>query len=249
MNRRDFSKKTLSAILAYGLLDSLFASNAFLPAIRPIAGKWAIELDAICRDLRLEKIPQTLWQEQVESLFNRVPLEDILQFIDFERLSKGFEFPDLGVNTRYVKFPPLDGLPARTAFAKKIFGLKKDRAIIPHGHSNMCSAHLVIKGSFRQRHYDKVREEQDHLLIRPTIDRTARPGDSSSISDERDNIHWFVAETEAAFTFDVIMTNLNEKAYDIHNLDILEGVTTKDGLIRAPKLDVETALKKYGKMH
>ena len=67
--------------------------------------------------------------------------------------------------------------------------------------------------------------------------------------DEKDNVHWFIANTETAFTFDVIMLDLNEKPYDIHNLDIFEKQDLSDGNMQVPILDVETALKKYGKQH
>ena len=174
-------------------------------------------------------------------------LDDILKFIDFENLIKGFEFPDLGVNTRPVKFPKLDGLPDKTIYQKKIFGMKKDRAIIPHGHSNMASSHLILRGEMHLRNYEKISEEDNTLIIKPTVDRIIRPGESSSISDEKDNVHWFIANTDTAFTFDVIMLDLNGKQYDIHNLDIDEKQDLSDGTMRVPVLDVNTALKKYGK--
>lgn len=248
-NRREFLKQSLGTVLTFALLDSLFASNAFQPAVRPIAAQWVKELNEICQDLKLQRLSQGLWQTQVEQLFQKIELAELLQFIDFERLIKGLQYPDLGVATRPVQFPKLEGLPERTVFVKKIFGMKKGRAIIPHGHSNMASAHLVLKGGFHMRHYEKVDGQADHLLVRPTIDRMAGAGDVSSVSDERDNVHWFVANTETAFTFDVIMLNLNQKEYDIQNIDILDGESLSNGLIRAKILKVEDALKKYGKGH
>ena len=247
--RRIFIKNMLGAVLSYAVLDSLFAAQAFQPAVQPITGHWAKQLNEICQDLKLQRLSPTLWQEQVEALLAKIELPELLRFIDFERLIKGMEYPDLGVATKSVVLPKLEGLPERTVFVKKIFGMKKGRAIIPHGHSNMASAHLVLKGDFHMRHYEKEEEQSGHLLIRPSIDRTASPGDCSSISDERDNVHWFIANTETAFTFDVIMLNLNERAYDIHNIDIQDGEQLSNGLIRAKKMDVEAALKKYGNGH
>jgi hypothetical protein len=72
-------------------------------------------------------------------------------------------------------------------------------------------------------------------------------GESSSISDEKDNVHWFIADSATAFTFDVIMLDLHDKLYDIHNLDIYKKQDLSDGTMKVPILDVETALKKYGK--
>lgn len=246
-SRRRFSRQLIQGVLSFALLESLVLTDASGQAIKPITDHWAKELETMCADLKRQDIGLSAWQDQVETLFRRISLPDLLQFIDFDRLSKGFAFPDLGVHTKPVRFPSLSGLPPRTSFVKKIFGLKKNRAIIPHGHSNMVSAHLVLQGELALRHYDKISEESQHLIIRPTIDRLVGVGDASSISDERDNIHWFIAQSEAAFTFDVIVLDLAEQAYDIHNLDIEAGESLADGLIRAPKLDVETALKKYGK--
>lgn len=126
--------------------------------------------------------------------------------------------------------------------------MKKDRAIIPHGHSNMASAHLILKGELHLRQYEKIRQEEDSLIIRASVDRITKTGEYSSISDEKDNVHWFTANTQTVFTFDVIMLDLNNKTYDIHNLDIFEKQDLQDGTQRVPILNVENALKKYGKI-
>ncbi|MCB9081059.1 MAG: hypothetical protein H6555_05030 [Lewinellaceae bacterium] len=249
MDRREFTKDVFAAVTSFALLDSLFAFNAITNPIKPILDHWAIRLNEYCRDLNNQSITATEWQSQVEALYTQIELADILKFIDFANLTKGFTYPDLGVNTKPVNFPKLTGLPERTAFVKKIFGMQKDRAIIPHGHSNMASAHLVLKGEMHLRHYEKISTEGHHLIIKPTIDKVLRTGGCSSISDEKDNVHWFIANTPSAFTFDVIMLDLQGKPYDIHNLDIFAGKGLSDGTFKVPILDVETALKKYGKNH
>lgn len=249
MDRSAFLKQLLATVTSFALLDSLLATEAIGRPIRPITDHWALQLQTYCADLRRAAITPAEWQAHVECLFARVPLEDLLRFIDFERLVKGFDYPDLGVSTRPVVFPKLAGLPEKTVFVKKVFGMQRDRAIIPHGHSNMASAHLVLRGELHLRHYAKVRQEDQHLVIRPTIDRIASPGESSSISDERDNVHWFIAQTATAFTFDVIMLDLADQPYDIHNLDMDARHDLRDGTLRVPVLDVETALRKYGKAH
>jgi hypothetical protein len=157
------------------------------------------------------------------------------------------------VSIKPVDFPKLHGLPPQYAFYKKIFGLKKGRAIIPHGHKNMVSAHLIIKGEFELKHYDKVEEDGGHMIIRPTIDKIAAVGSASSISDEKNNVHWFKTRSDYAFTFDVIMTNLDPqhgRPYEIDNIDPLTAEKLSGNLLRVRKLDVDEALKKYGKeMH
>jgi hypothetical protein len=272
LERRDFTKRFLATAFSVSFLETLFtgcsdqkhhnlvkARNEKLqisetnkiiekPAAE-ILNHWAIELNEICNDLRTDKISQRIWQGQIDKLFARIELKELLNFIDFEKLIEGFEYPDLGVNTKVVNFPEMDGLPPELFFIKKIFGVKEGRSIIPHGQSNMVSAHLVLEGEFSLKHFDKIREEKKHLVIKPTIDKVISKGDYSNISDEKDNVHWFTARSKTAFTFDVIMTGLNRKQYDIQNIDIREGEKISDGLIRAEKIDVRTALKKYGKDH
>ena len=247
MNRREFNKELLNTVVNFALIDTLFMYNAFGNNIKPIVNHWAIRLNEYCSDLRIESITTYEWQKLISELYREIDLNEILKFIDFDNIIKGFQHPELGVNTKTVKFPKLTGLPEKTAFVKKVFGMKKDRAIIPHGHSNMTSAHLILNGEMHLRHYEKIRQEEQNLIIKPTLDKIVKVGDSSSISDEKDNIHWFVSNTETAFTFDVIMLDLKNKPYDIHNLDIYEKKDLKDGTFRVPILDVEKALKKYGK--
>ena len=249
MDRREFAKGFLSTVTSFALMDALFTFNAIGKNIKPITDHWAVSLNEFCADLKTGSISVIQWQEKIEELYSKIAPEEILKFIDFNNLIKGLQYPDLGVTTKPVKFPRLEDLPANTVFVKKIFGMKKDRAIIPHGHSNMASAHFILKGEMHLRHYEKIAQDGQHLIIKPTIDRMAKIGESSTISDDKDNIHWFIANTETAFTFDVIMLDLNNKQYDIHNLDIYESEDLKNGTIKAPILDVETALKKYGKQH
>ncbi len=247
MNRRDFNKNIIYSVMSYSLMSSLFSANSIENKVKPITQHWAKRLNEYCSDLKKNSITIEEWRNLIGQLYQQIELKDLLQFIEFENLTKGFEYPDLGVNTKMVKFPKLEGLPKRTAFIKKIFGMKKDRAIIPHGHSNMVSAHLILQGEMHLRHYDKIRIEDEMMIVKPTVDKIIQVGDSSSISDDRDNVHWFIANSNAAFTFDVIMVNLNEKKYDIHNLDIYEKEKLSDDNLRVPILDVNTALKKYGK--
>ena len=249
MDRRVFMKQMLTSVTSFALMDALFAYNAINPKIKPIIDHWALRLHEYCLDLDKQQLTPEQWQQKIEELFNRIPLQELLEFISFQKLIKGFEFPDLGVHTKKVFFPKLTGLPEKTIFIKKIFGMKKDRAIIPHGHSNMASAHLLLQGEMHLRHYERIHQEENSLIIKPTIDKIIKSGDSSSISDDKNNIHWFIAKTPMAFTFDVIMINLNKKAYDIHNLDMDESIALHNGTLKVPILDVNTALKKYGKHH
>src|SRR5262249_16085471 len=59
------------------------------------------------------------------------------------------------------------------------------------------------------KHYDRVEDNKDHYLIKPTIDRVFKPGEPSTISDHKDNVHWFKAEEEGACIFNIHVMNYN----------------------------------------
>ena len=252
-SRREFLQTGFNALVSYALFDTLFARDAFGRAIQPFTQKLARELNDLCLDLRQHTITLVQWQKRVEKFLAQVDLKDLLRLIDFDQLTKNFEFPDLGVNTKAVRLPKLEDLPEQYAFFSKIFGVKQGRAIIPHGHKNMVSAHLVLRGEFELRHYDKLEDQGDHLIITPTIDTLATAGKASSISDDKNNIHWFITRSDYAFTFDVIMTNIDPafgKPYDIENIDPAAAEKISGNLLRVKKLSVDEALQKYGKeMH
>jgi len=246
MNRRELSESLISGIASYALLRTLFQRQAFAASIKPLADPWLHGLHEMSRDLRGGALTPGEWQIKVNELFDRVSLEALLTRIDFERLVTGLELPDRGVNTRDVIFPELQGLPARLAFHSKVFGMKKDRAVIPHGHRNMVSCHYVLRGAFRLRQYNRVADDSTHLIIEPTIDQRALVGSHSAISDERNNVHWLIALTDESFTYDVLVTNLGDRKTEINNIDPDGAEKVAGNRLRARKLSVDEALGKYG---
>lgn len=261
INRRQFSKKLFGTAISVFLLETLFGCtdgpdrnfSGTNKIVAPTAARelnhWALDLQVYCGDLRAGKLTPAEWQGQLDRLFSRIELDDLLELIDFERLQANLELPDLGVSTKTVRFPRIEGLPSETAFHKKVFGMRRGRAIIPHGHSNMASGHMVLRGQLHLRQYDKVRIEDGAMEIMPRISETIGRGKFSSISDDRNNVHWFVAVSGPAYTFDVIMLDLGGFKYDIHNLDMDLARKTSNGALRVPLMPVAGALKKYGKTH
>src|SRR5262249_60239314 len=124
-----------------------------------------------------------------------------VKLIDLDKLAKDTKLPDNGAASLGVDLSKVEGMPKRYVFGKQIFALKKGRAIVPHGHDNMCTGFIVLRGNFAGKHYDRVEDNRDHYLIKPTIDRTFKPGESSTVNDHRDNVHWFTAESGTGFIF------------------------------------------------
>jgi hypothetical protein len=246
MNRRELLKSLAGSVASYALFRTVFTRDAFAAAVQPVTSTWLKGLHEMSLDLKTGTITPGQWQAKIQELFNRFDAAELIAAIDFEKLVQGFELPDQGVNTRWVKFPELAGLPADLAFYSKIFGMKRDRAIIPHGHRNMVSCHYVLQGELRLRHYDKIEEDGTHMVIEPTVDQAARVGSHSSISDERNNIHWLRAATETAFTYDVLIVDLKGRKWEVDNIDPLGAEKIAGGRLRVKKLGLEEALQKYG---
>jgi hypothetical protein len=232
MNRRDFAQALVEAVASYALFQTLFGRDAFGRSIRPVTDAWVRTLHEQALDLQAGRITPRMWQEQIHALYAQVALEDLVRLIDFARLTQDFPYPDAGVHTRRVTLPPLTGLPDRLAFHSKIFGMRRDRAIIPHGHRNMVSCHYVLQGELHLRHYDKVEEDATHMVIAPTVDAAARPGSYSSISDAHHNVHWLHALTETAFTFDVLVLDLGGARWEVDNIDPWDAEPIGGGLPR-----------------
>jgi len=243
MNRREL---LIASIASYSLLRTLFTRDAFAGSVKPVTDSWLKDLNEMSLDLQAGRITPLQWQGRIEALYDRVSLEDLLARIDFAKLTRGFEYPDLGVSTKWVSFPRLDGVPETVAFHSKIFGMKKDRAIIPHGHRNMVSCHYVLQGEFRVRHYDKIEEDGTHMIIEPAIDQLGRVGSHSSISEEKNNIHWLRATTDTAFTYDVLIVDLKGNKWEVDNIDPYGAEKIAGSRLRVRKLPVAEALAKYG---
>jgi hypothetical protein len=112
----------------------------------------------------------------------------------------------------------------------------------------MATGFIILSGELRGRHYDRVEDHKDHYVIRPTIDRRFSPGEYSTISDHKDNVHWFEAESETAFVFNIHVMNTNPenpKSPGRVYVDPL-GEKLAGGLIRAPKISYGKVNQLYG---
>jgi hypothetical protein len=153
-----------------------------------------------------------------------------------------------GARSHRPRMPKLQGGPERYVFGQQIFALRKGCSVVPHGHNNMATAFLILKGNFHGRHYDRITDEEKHMIIKPTIDSKFVPGQSSSISDEKDNVHWFKAEDEPAFIFNIHVFGVSPKNKKRTSRVYLDpfGEKLDDGLIRARLIDHDEAHKKFG---
>lgn len=202
-------------------------------------------LDA-SRALVSGRLSQAVWQDVLEAVF-RTPLP--------EQVSREVRLDDLLAHApeavpirgaAVVPFSlPLPGAPLY-GFGTKLFVLRAGRANPPHGHDNLVALTYVLRGRFRVRHYERIREEPEGIVLKPTIERVLRPGDATSISDIRDNVHWHEAETDGVMLA-VYCKDLGGRATQSVLLDPVNAKDLGGGLFRAPRLSsLGEALERFG---
>lgn len=248
VSRRDFTQQALGSLLTFTLLDTLFQRDAFCDEIKPLTAKWLADVNQLGVDLKDEKLKQLEWQKKILELYAQVDLPDLLRLVDFDKLSKNVDLPDHGARSLSFKFQQIDGVPTKQVFGKQIFALKKGRSVVPHGHNNMATAFLILKGDFQGRHFDRLEDLDQHMIIRPTIDQKFGPGGCSTVSDYKDNVHWFQALSEPAFIFNIHVDNINPNSGKSTGRVYLDpnGEKLSDGRIKARLIDYDESNKLYG---
>lgn len=247
LTRRTFGEGVLGSLLAYSLLDTLLGSDALGDDVKPVAETWLRQVHELSRSVKGGQITQQQWQQQVEQLLSRVNLPDMLRLLDFERLKKTVKYRERGERSLHPKLPQVEGLPTQLVFGHQVFALTKDRSVPPHGHNNMATLFLVLQGEFHGRHYDRLEDDGEHMIIKPSIDASFGAGEYSTVTDFKDNVHWFKASSDTGFIFNIHVLNVDPqvkqggRVYIDPNGEPLEG-----GRVRAEKLSASECLKRYG---
>ncbi len=246
-SRREFGSHILGSLVAYGLIETLWSRDLLADSVKPTIGDWLKDLVAMTNDLRGRKLTDLEFQTKMEELYKRVDLKTLSTFVKLDDIEKKSKLPDNGAASLGVDLSKVEGLP-EVRFGRQIFGCKKGRSIVPHGHSNMCTGFIVLKGEWHGRHYDRVETHAEHFIIKPTIDRAFKAGDLSTISDHKDNIHWFEAKSETAYIFNVHVTGYDPKIDGNSGRLYVDpdGEKLAGGLVKAAKMTSALCHKKYG---
>ena len=246
--RRQFTRNALQSLTALALIEGLHAHELFGKDVKPIVDAWFLELQSISQEIHEHRLKDVEFQKSLEGLYAWADLPALLKTLDFDRIARNVNYPSMGARSLPVDFSKVTGLPKNLVFGRQIFAMAKGRSVIPHGHDNMATGFLVLNGSLRGRHWDRVEDNKDHYLIRPTIDRSFKPGEFSTISDHKDNVHWFTAESEHAFLFNIHVDGYNSQNPKRPNRVYVDplGEKVSGGLIKAPKITYGQANKLYG---
>ena len=248
-SRRSFTGKMLGTLAAYGLIETLFQREAFSDAVKPVVTQWMNDLATLSQDLKVNhKLKDVEFQGKLEELYKRVDLPELLKLLDFDRLEKTVKLPENGARSVGIDLRKVEGLPKQLSFGKQIFCLKKGRSVVPHGHNNMCTGFIILRGDFEGKHYDRVEDHANHYLIKPTLSRVFKPGEFSTVSDHKDNVHWFKALGKSGFIFNIHVIGY-DPAFKLPTGRVYldpEGEKTTGGLIVAKKMSSDECHKKYG---
>ena len=197
------------------------------------------EMNELARSLRAEDGDPERWADEMEALLADVELPDLTRRIDFEKVAAAMRLPEVGAGVARLSLPVVAGMNV------KLFGLRKGRALVPHAHNEMVSMHLVVAGRIEGRHYDRVLDEADHLVVRPRAHEVYGPGGVSTVAPTRDNVHWFEARTEPAFAFGVAIPLASAARRRVF-VDPERASTVAGDLQRMPIVSRRTAFARYG---
>lgn len=247
-SRREFNTKLLGSLVAYGLIETLFERDLLADSVKPIIAVWLSELNQLGRDLKGQKLKDTDFQAKLEGLYRRVDLPELLRFVQLDHLRQTVKYPERGAASLGIDLTKVEVLPQRLIFGKQIFAMRQGRSVVPHGHDNMCTGFIILQGKFAGKHFDRVEDHADHYLIKPTIDRSFAPGECSTISDHKDNVHWFKAESETGFIFNIHVMGYNPDNPKNSGRVYVDpdGEKVAGGLIKARKISSAECHKKYG---
>lgn len=248
LDRREFIQVFSSALALSAVLQS-----GALAATPSELSRWAQDVADLNRDLAAGRTTLLEWQGRIAALNTGVSLGDLKKYLDFDRLTAAMAFPTNLAETVDPKFPPdinIKGIERRWFI--RVFGMRKGGAIIPHIHNNMVSAHLVMQGAFHARTFDRVQDIANAAVLKPTRDELMREGGCVTMSDDRDNSHWLIAQEDRSFTFDVGVINISKtrtfglKAND-YNMIFVDPTAKLDtrGLITAPVLSFDQCQSKF----
>lgn len=196
------------------------------------------------RRLRRGEITQIQWQERIGPLLQSLTVDELSDAIGLAALRRRGRQVPRGMSM--VPVPLVDSLDHDEGAAMRVFFFRAGRTDPPHCHFNSVTAHMVLAGRFRVRHWDRLREEPGRFVLRATRDRRIGPGDLTSISEVRENAHWHEALTDGVLV-DIEQGRL-DPSRPPRPRQMLDPTATprRDGTILAPAITVAQALRRFG---
>jgi len=121
-----------------------------------------------------------------------------------------------------------------------VLAVRAGGQVPPHGHSQVVSGFFVLEGEVGIRHYDRVQEFADHVMLRKVVDMTIGPGGYTTNSEYHHNIHWLLGVAPVSYLFRFTVTDVPVRPFSSsahsHTRDYVDPTVAPDasGLIPAP---------------
>lgn len=248
------TRRTVLQDLALAVpLLAAWRTGAVAAVGRAALDSWARKVVALNRSLAAGGIELSYWQDHIAALNASVPVDEVVRYLDIDALTQHFKYPDKLAETANLHFPArVNATGVARPWFLRVFAMREGGAVIPHCHNNMVSAHLVVRGNFHARTYDRIRDEDRAIALRRSQDRLLSPGEIITMSDDRDNAHWLVAQRTPSMTFDIGVVNISKtrtyvtpaNEYSMIYIDPAQKPES-DGLIHAPVMTFDAAARKF----
>jgi hypothetical protein len=244
LSRRELVRDGLRVLAAVALAE-LAGGRALAAGAGAEVTRWWHEVQRVSATIKAGRATTRAWRRRLPRVTRRVSASALRRAIDFDALASALAPLDDPEPQRRLALPVVSATEG-PAFVALLTHVRKGFAVVPHGHHNMVSMHVVLEGTVRVRQYDRVADEPDHLVLRPRLDRVLAPGEATAISADRGNVHWFQGLTDA-YALVVAAYGLARGAAPSGRdyVDPLAAEAMSDGTLRVPRLDVDEAYARY----
>lgn len=162
------------------------------------------------------------FRRDLDAFYRETDRRDLAEQLRFAELRLKLDRPDaykIGI-TRLAAEAGADRFLSRFDMWRRRFGLlqhldvrcdvlvlRQEQQVPPHGHSRVVSGFYLLEGRVACRHYDRIREEEDCVVVRQVLDLVHEPGGYTTNSESHHNIHWLKGIAPTSYLFRVTVTN------------------------------------------
>jgi hypothetical protein len=124
----------------------------------------------------------------------------------------------------------------------------------PHGHHNLISTQMILRGRVHAREYDRVaRLDEGTVLLRLLSDGWMERGALLQATEVARNVHWFAADENPCVMLNFYVLGYQDWTFDPpdgrpHGRRLFDPTlrAQRDGLIVAPELPLAEGYQKFG---
>jgi hypothetical protein len=239
--RRDVLLGGLGTVAVAQFMRLCLATKAYAATVATDLESWHLGLATIARDFRSDHLTFPQWHAAIEDLNSRVPLQDLMAYLKVEEVRPRLLALGHGEHFEKLNLPSIEGYGR--PFTSSVFCVTPGGAIPPHGHNNLVTAHLLLRGQLHTRTFERLHDEPGMVTVKPKRDAMLTIGTTVTMSDDIENIHWFTAQKDLAFSFQISASvprpkpEVNEAAKGGRVYLDMRGKPRSDGTIEAPVIN------------